>query len=76
MKVIISRSLTVLTLNRISSFFVPAAFSPGSVITGPDSMSYRSISARVSSDVKVECEANSETPNVTISSMIDGDATK
>uniref|UniRef100_A0A8C4I3G5 Doublesex and mab-3 related transcription factor 1 n=1 Tax=Dicentrarchus labrax TaxID=13489 RepID=A0A8C4I3G5_DICLA len=45
--------------------------------TGHDStMTCRSISSLVNSDVHVECEASSETPNFTVNSIMDGDATK
>ncbi|XP_035515013.1 doublesex- and mab-3-related transcription factor 1 [Morone saxatilis] len=56
---------------------VSAAFSPGSIPTGHDStMTCRSISSLVNSDVHVECEASSETPNFTVNSIMDGDVTK
>ncbi|XP_067427763.1 doublesex- and mab-3-related transcription factor 1 isoform X1 [Thunnus thynnus] len=62
--------------NNNCSETMAASFSPSSIATGHDSMSCRSISSLVNSDVKAECEASSETPNFTVNSIIDGDATK
>uniref|UniRef100_A0A3Q1HLP0 DM domain-containing protein n=1 Tax=Anabas testudineus TaxID=64144 RepID=A0A3Q1HLP0_ANATE len=53
------------------------SFSPSSIPTGHDStMSCRSISSLVNSDVKADCEASSETASFTVNSIIDGDGTK
>ncbi|XP_044052911.1 doublesex- and mab-3-related transcription factor 1 isoform X2 [Siniperca chuatsi] len=63
--------------NNNCSETMVASFSPGSITTGHDStMTCRSISSLVNSDVNAECEATSETPNFTVNSIIDGDATK
>ena len=61
--------------DQISLFcLVPAAFSPSGIPAGHDStMTYRSISSLVHSDVNAECEAGSETSNFIV---IDGDAAK
>ncbi|KAF1389566.1 hypothetical protein PFLUV_G00074730 [Perca fluviatilis] len=63
--------------NNNCSETMAASFSPSSITTGHDStMTCRSISSLVNSDVSAECEVGSETPNFTIDSIIDGDATK
>ncbi|XP_053182121.1 doublesex- and mab-3-related transcription factor 1 [Scomber japonicus] len=62
--------------NNCSETMAASAFSPSSISAGHDSMSCRSISSLVNSDVKAECEASSEAANFTVNSIIDGDATK
>uniref|UniRef100_A0A671WKD6 Doublesex and mab-3 related transcription factor 1 n=1 Tax=Sparus aurata TaxID=8175 RepID=A0A671WKD6_SPAAU len=53
------------------------SFPPGIITTAHDStMTCRSISSLVNSEIHPECEASSETPNFTVSSIIDDDATK
>ncbi|XP_041792135.1 doublesex- and mab-3-related transcription factor 1 isoform X1 [Chelmon rostratus] len=63
--------------NNNCSETMAAFFSPGSITTGLDSaMTCRSFSSLINSDVHVECEASTETPNVTADSIIDADATE
>uniref|UniRef100_A0A7N6BH57 DM domain-containing protein n=1 Tax=Anabas testudineus TaxID=64144 RepID=A0A7N6BH57_ANATE len=63
--------------NNSFSENMAASFSPSSIPTGHDStMSCRSISSLVNSDVKADCEASSETASFTVNSIIDGDGTK
>nr|UZC46526.1 doublesex and mab-3 related transcription factor 1 [Selenotoca multifasciata] len=52
-----------------------ASFSP-STISIVHNSTCRSINSLLNSEVHVECEASSETPNFTVSSIIDGDAAK
>ncbi|CAJ1069420.1 doublesex and mab-3 related transcription factor 1b [Xyrichtys novacula] len=62
--------------NNNCSETMAASYSPGGVSTTQDStLAYRSISCLVSS-VNTECEASSETPNFTVDSIMNGDATK
>ncbi|KAM7415658.1 hypothetical protein PAMA_017946 [Pampus argenteus] len=51
-------------------------FSPGSVATGHDAMSCQSTGSLINSDGKAEGDAGGEKPNLTVNSIIDGDATK
>ncbi|KAM7018101.1 doublesex- and mab-3-related transcription factor 1 [Tautogolabrus adspersus] len=54
-----------------------ASFPPGGITTGHDStMTCRSISCLVNLDINAECDASNETPNFTVESIMDGDATK
>ncbi|XP_040897988.1 LOW QUALITY PROTEIN: doublesex- and mab-3-related transcription factor 1 [Toxotes jaculatrix] len=63
--------------NNNSEIMAASAFSPSSITTGHDSTATsRSTSSLVNADVKAECEASSEMANFTVSSIIDGDATK
>nr|ABK15558.1 dsx and mab-3 related transcription factor 1 [Epinephelus coioides] len=63
--------------NNNCSVTMAASFSPSSIPTGHDpTLTCRSISSLVNSDVNGQCEAASETPNFTVSSIIEGDATK
>ncbi|XP_049434594.1 doublesex- and mab-3-related transcription factor 1 isoform X2 [Epinephelus fuscoguttatus] len=63
--------------NNNCSETMAASFSPSSIPTGHDpTLTCRSISSLVNSDVNGECEAASETPNFTVNSITEGDATK
>nr|ACD62373.1 doublesex and mab-3 related transcription factor 1a [Epinephelus merra] len=63
--------------NNNCSETMAASFSPSSIPAGHDpTLTCRSISSLVNSDVNGECEAASETPNFTVNSIIEGDATK
>ncbi|KAL7391063.1 hypothetical protein ABVT39_003701 [Epinephelus coioides] len=63
--------------NNNCSETMAASFSPSSIPTGHDpTLTCRSISSLVNSDVNGQCEAASETPNFTVNSIIEGDATK
>ncbi|XP_076586487.1 LOW QUALITY PROTEIN: doublesex- and mab-3-related transcription factor 1 [Chaetodon auriga] len=63
--------------NNCSETMTASAFSPGSVTAGHDStLTCRSISSLVNSDVHAECEASTETPNFTANSIIDADTTE
>ncbi|XP_070820047.1 LOW QUALITY PROTEIN: doublesex- and mab-3-related transcription factor 1 [Chaetodon trifascialis] len=61
--------------NTCSETMAASAFSPGSVTTGHDStLTCRSISSLINSDVHAECEASTETPTFTANTIIDADS--
>ncbi|XP_074526808.1 doublesex- and mab-3-related transcription factor 1 isoform X2 [Halichoeres trimaculatus] len=63
--------------NNCSDTTMAASFSPGGISTPQDStLTCRSISCLVNSDISTECETNSETPDFTVNTIMDGDATK
>ncbi|XP_041643696.1 doublesex- and mab-3-related transcription factor 1 isoform X2 [Cheilinus undulatus] len=63
--------------NNNCSETMAATFLPGGVTSSLDStITCRSISCLVNSDVNGECEASSEVPNFTVNSIMDGEATK
>nr|AAO18650.2 doublesex and mab-3 related transcription factor [Halichoeres tenuispinis]ACI62766.1 doublesex and mab-3 related transcription factor [Halichoeres tenuispinis] len=63
--------------NNICSETMAASFSPGGISTPQDStLICRTISCLVNSDVSPECEANGDTPDFTVNTILDGDAAK
>ncbi|XP_067378053.1 doublesex- and mab-3-related transcription factor 1 [Channa argus] len=64
-------SLDESSYNNNNSENMAASFSPGSITAGHHSLTSRSIGSLVNSDVKAEFEANGETANFTVNSIID-----